>query len=312
MILGSVDLKIIKNFKRLLSSGRLGHAYLFVGPKEVGKTQTALDVAKLVNCESQGERPCQICASCQKIAQGNHPDVMILEPQPDSIKIDQVRFLLGRMQLKAFEAKTKVFIIRNVETMTIEAANSLLKTLEEPASNTLIILTTSVAEANLDTIRSRCHVIKFFPASRNRLEEILQCPSSSAQFLSIYTDGCIGQARQLLEEDFLRGKNQVLDGFMNEASNKKGSLEKQEVRQTLQVLLSLIRDAVLLKAGLPAEELMHKDRLQDVRELAERSYEELSAMYGQVVRTRELLDENLNTKMAFNILRARIWDKSFK
>ena len=87
----------------------------------------------------------------------------------DSIKIEDIRFLLSRAHLMAYEAKTKVFIIRNIELMTLEAANALLKTLEEPAPNTLMILTTSVLEANLDTIKSRCHIVKFFPSSVNRI-----------------------------------------------------------------------------------------------------------------------------------------------
>lgn len=290
--------------------GRLGHSYLFVGPKEVGKTQTALEVAKLVNCEAFNNQPCGQCPSCHKIERGNHPDVMILQPQGGSIKIDQIRFLLSRLQLKAFEAKTKVFIIGDVETMTLEAANSLLKTLEEPASHTLMILTTSLEQANLDTIRSRCHVVKFFPSSKERMKKDIECPFEFVQLLTVYTDGCLGQARGLLENDFLVRKNQVLDEFFKrsfEANSKKGSVEKEDQAEALQLLLSMVRDAVLLKTGVPADELMHIDRLQELKQLANRSFEELSAIYTQVVRTRQLLDENLNTKMAFNILRERIW-----
>ena len=310
MLTANIEPRILDRFKRLLSAGRMGHAYLFVGPREVGKTQTALAVAKLVNCESSSDKPCETCPSCRKIESGNHPDVMILKPQPDSIKIDQIRFLLSRLQLKAFEAKFKVFIICDVETMTMEAANSLLKTLEEPASNTLLMLTTTQEQANLDTIRSRCHVIKFFPSSKKNIEQSLECSSPAAQFLAVYTDGCLGQARQLLEKDFIVRKNQILDSFLKAPagdSAKKGSMEKEESREALQIFLSIVRDAVLLKTGVPADELMSTDRLADVRRLADRSFDELSAIYGQVCRTRQLIDENLNTKMAFNILKERIW-----
>ncbi|MBI3601942.1 MAG: DNA polymerase III subunit delta' [Candidatus Omnitrophica bacterium] len=307
----SVDEKILERFRRLWASGRMGHAYLLVGPKEAGKTETALAVAKLVNCESSATKPCTECPSCRKIESGNHPDVMILQEEEGSIKIDQIRFLLGRLQLKAFEAKTKVFIIRHVETMTLEAANSLLKTLEEPASHTLMILTTAVPEANLDTIRSRCHVVKFFPSSRRRLQEVLGKAQPMAQFLAVYSDGCLGQARQLAQEDFIRRKNQILDGFLHKSHEdffKKSSSQKEEAVEALHIFLSIIRDAILLKTGVPADELMHTDRLADVRSLAGRSFEDLSAIYEQVVNTKELLDENLNAKMAFSILRQKIWD----
>ncbi|MBF0489436.1 MAG: DNA polymerase III subunit delta' [Candidatus Omnitrophica bacterium] len=306
----SVDPRILERFKRLVASSRMGHAYLFVGPKETGKTQTALGVAQLVNCESSEAAPCGICPSCQKIASRNHPDVMVVNQNEGSIKIDQIRSLLGRLQLKAYEAKTKVFIIRDVENMTLEAANSLLKTLEEPASNTLMILTTATPESNLDTIRSRCHVVKFFPVSKNRLQETLNVSPDVARLLTVYTDGCLGQSRILLEEDFISRKNKILDAFLkssNEDALKKLSSEKEEAREALHVFLSMVRDAILFKSGVAAIELMHVDRLLDVQSLAGRPYEELAAIYNQVIKTKQLLDENLNAKMGFSILRQRIW-----
>jgi DNA polymerase-3 subunit delta' len=307
----NIDQKVLERFKKLLAASRMGHAYLFVGSKETGKTQTALAVAQLVNCESSsGSLPCGQCAPCQKISHGNHPDVMLIEKQEGSIKIDQIRSLLGRLQLKAFEAKTKVFIIRDVECMTLEAANSLLKTLEEPASNTLMILTTAVSEANLDTVRSRCHTVKFFPASRNRLQEALNASKETAHFLTIYTDGCIGHAKHLIENDFLSHKNQILDGFLNRSNEdflKKMSSDKEEAKEALHIFLSVVRDAILLKSGIASSELMNADRSDAIQLLAKRSFEELAAIYNQVINTKELLDENLNARMAFNILRQRLW-----
>jgi DNA polymerase-3 subunit delta' len=306
----SVDDKILDRFKRLLASSRMGHAYLFVGPKETGKTQTALAAAQLVNCESAAQKPCGECVPCQKIANSNHPDVMIIQENEGSIKIDQIRFLLGRLQLKAFEAKTKVFIIRDVENMTLEAANSLLKTLEEPASNTLIILTTATPEANLDTIRSRCHVVKFFPVSSNRLSEVLDAPEATAHFLAVYTDGCLGQAKHLIEDGFMQRKNQTLDAFLNPSNDeflKKLSSDKEEAKEALHIFLSIVRDAILLKSGVLAHDLMNVDKIQSVQLLAKHSFEELASIYQQVIKTKELLDENLNAKMAFSILRQRLW-----
>jgi DNA polymerase-3 subunit delta' len=306
----SVDDKILDRFKRLLASSRLGHAYLFVGPKETGKTQTALAVAQLVNCESPSEKPCGKCVPCQKITSGNHPDVMIIQENEGSIKIDQIRFLLGRLQLKAFEAKTKVFIIRDVENMTLEAANSLLKTLEEPASNTLMILTTATPEANLDTIRSRCHTVKFFPVSSHRLSEVLDAPQATAHFLAVYTDGCLGQAKHLIDDDFMQRKNKTLDAFLNPSNEdflKKLSSDKDEAKEALHIFLSIVRDAILFKSGVLEHDLMNVDKIQSVQLLAKHSFEELAGIYQQVVKTKELLDENLNAKMAFSILRQRLW-----
>ncbi len=306
----SVDVRILERFKRLSDSSRMGHAYLFVGPKETGKTQTALAIAQLVNCESISIKPCGECVSCKKIISGNHLDVMIVDQEEGSIKIDQIRFLLSRLQLKAFEAKTKVFIIRDVENMTLEAANSLLKTLEEPAANTLMILTTTTPEANLDTIRSRCHVVKFFQASKNRLQETLGVSTAIAHFLAVYTDGCLGQARNLVGNNFIERKNEILDSFLSKSNDdflKKISSDKEEAKEAIYIFLSIVRDAVMFKGGVVADELMNIDRFKEVQSLARHSFEELSSIYQQVIRTKELLDENLNAKMAFSILRQRIW-----
>jgi len=118
----------MERFSRLAMNHRLAHAYLLVGPQDSGKTQTALSMAQLVNCESEASRPCGECPACRKIASGNHPDVHILgNDEMDSIKIEDIRFLLSRAHLMAYEARTKVFIIRNIELMTLEAANALSK-----------------------------------------------------------------------------------------------------------------------------------------------------------------------------------------
>ena len=165
-----INASVVRRFSRLAANRRLAHAYLLVGPADCGKTQTALSLAQLVNCESETHKPCGQCAACRKIASGNHPDVHVIgNDEMDSIKIEDIRFLLGRAHLMAYEGKTKVFIIRNIERMTLDAANALLKTLEEPAANTLMILTTSVLEANLDTIKSRCHIVKFFSFHYNKI-----------------------------------------------------------------------------------------------------------------------------------------------
>src|ERR1700690_188475 len=120
---------VMQRFSRLIANHRLAHAYLLVGPQDSGKTQTALSLAQLVNCERGELQACGECASCRKIASGNHPDVHVLgNDEMDSIKIEEIRFLLSRAHLMVFEARTKVFIIRNIELMTSEAANALLKT----------------------------------------------------------------------------------------------------------------------------------------------------------------------------------------
>jgi len=303
----------MERFKRLMANGRMGHAYLLVGAQDSGKTQTALGLAQLVNCETQ--TGCGECASCRKIASGNHPDVHVIgNDEMDSIKIEEIRFLLSRAHLMAYEARTKVFILRNIEMMTLEAANALLKTLEEPAPNTLMILTTSVPEANLDTIKSRCHIIQFFPSSINRIAKLLTdegLKEQDARFLAFYSEGCLGKSRKLIQQQMVQRKRKILDEMLLNRNNdnflKDLSGDAKETSEALQLLLSFFRDVLLLKSGVPANELLHQDALKEMGKFTARSVEDLNLIIRQIVQTKQLVDEKLNVKMSLSLLREHIW-----
>ena len=310
-----INTAAMDRFRRLTANHRLAHAYLLVGPQDSGKTQTALSVAQMVNCESETSQPCGECGPCRKIGSGNHPDVHVLgNDEMDSIKIEEIRFLLSRAHLMAYEAKTKVFIIRNIELMTLEAANALLKTLEEPAANTLMILTTSVPEANLDTIKSRCHTIKFFPSSVNRIARLLMdegIKDPDAHFLAFYSEGCLGKTRKLIKQDIVLRRRKVLDEMLlnrnNDSFLKELSSDPMEIAQALRLLLSFFRDVLLFKNGIPKTELVHQDCLKEVEQFAARGFEDLALIIRQIVQTKELVDEKLNVKMSLSLLREHIW-----
>lgn len=310
-----VNSAVMLTFSRLVALKKLAHAYLLVGPQDSGKTQTALALAQLVNCESVPLQPCGQCAACLKIASGNHPDVHVLgSDDRGSIKIEDIRFLLGRSQLKSYEARTKVFIIRDIQLMTLDAANALLKTLEEPAANTLMILTTSVLEANLDTIKSRCHIVKFFPESVNRITRFLTdegVPAQDAYFLAVFSEGCIGRIRRLVKDDILLKRHKVLDEMLLNRRNddflKELSSDPLQATVALQLLLSFFRDVLVLKGGAPAGELVHQNRLKELGTFASRDMTELSLIIRQIVQTKKLVNDRLNTKMSLSLLREYIW-----
>ena len=314
-----INASVVQCFSRVAINHRLAHAYLLVGPRDSGKTQTALSLAQLVNCENETQKPCGQCAACRKIVSGNHPDVHVIgNDEMDSIKIEDVRFLLSRAHLMAYEGKTKVFIIRHIELMTLEAANALLKTLEEPAANTLMILTTSVPEANLDTIKSRCHIIKFFPSSTDHIARILMdegIKSQDAHFLAVYSEGCLGKTRKLMKQEIITRRCKVLDEMLlnrnNDSFLKELSADPKEITQALRLLLSFFRDVLLLKCGASKTELIHQDAplpmQQAMGKFTARDFEDLSLIIRQIVKTKELVDEKLNVKMSLSLLREHIW-----
>lgn len=143
-----------------LESGEFGHAWLFTGPRGVGKWTTAKIMAAALNCEDRG---CGRCLSCKKIMREIHPDIFLIEPEGNFILIEQIRQLLQSISLKNFEGKTKVIIIDEADKLTTEAANILLKTLEEPPQNLVFILVSSNIDALLPTVISRCRLVQFRP-----------------------------------------------------------------------------------------------------------------------------------------------------
>ena len=307
---------ILTRFATLLKNDRLAHAYMFIGPAGVGKFETALQAAKLINCESGQSEPCEECGSCRKVAGSNHPDIRVLScTAGETIKIEEIRDLIAQAQLRPFEAKRKIFIIRGAENLTTEAGNALLKTLEEPSATSVILLTTAAPANILGTIRSRCQPVYFFSVSRAKLANHLQkdydIEVESASFLSAYSEGCLGQARQLKENDFLKRKNEIIDQMvfapLNDAYLKKITADKEQVREALFVLLSWFRDVLLLKQGLSLDGVIHIDRGAELKKLtASFTNDELNAIIDQIVKTIQLWNDNLNVKIALILLREHL------
>lgn len=153
--------KIILNS---IKKDRISHAYLLQGERGTGKKAIALLIAKGLFCEKNPvSDPCLECNACKRIASGNHPDVHWIEPDGQSIKIEQIRNLQKEFTYSGMESDQKVYIINGAETLTVNAANRILKFLEEPSKKTTAIMLTDNSQAILPTIRSRCQVIDLRP-----------------------------------------------------------------------------------------------------------------------------------------------------
>lgn len=152
---------VVTFFQRVLSQGRLAHAYLFYGPREAPKKEFALELVKALNCEQGPLNACDQCRFCRQIMHNNHLDVITIQPDGAFIKIDQLRSLQRHFRMKAAEQSYRAVIIEQAEKMRAEAANSLLKFLEEPPSPMVVILLTEQLSTVLPTIRSRCQQIRF-------------------------------------------------------------------------------------------------------------------------------------------------------
>ena len=198
--------------RRALANGRLAHAYLFSGPDGIGKRLMALALARAIVCHEQ--RGCGHCQACRKIDHQNHPDLHILEPDGSSIKIEQIRAFQRELNLKPLESPRKICLIEQADAMTVGAANALLKTLEEPRGDTLLMLLSSQPNRLLETIRSRCQPLPFtrHPNSRIQaeLEKQLGIESTESHILAALSEGSFKKAFGKDRELYLEQRRELL------------------------------------------------------------------------------------------------------
>ncbi|MGM7703758.1 DNA polymerase III subunit delta' [Pseudalkalibacillus sp. Hm43] len=205
---------VVKLLTNSIKKDRLAHAYLFKGNKGTGKKQVALQLTKAYFCRvRESSEPCGECPDCKRIDSGNHPDVHLVEPDGQSIKIEQVRKLQKEFSYLGLESKSKAYIIEHAERMTTQAANSLLKFLEEPGQKTVAVLLTENPQQLLDTIRSRCQILTFAPQSQRELIQALTSegnPEQLAKTAAALTNDQ-KEAQSLLEDEwFVQARKNVL------------------------------------------------------------------------------------------------------
>lgn len=313
--------RILQRFALLKKKDRLAHAYLLSGSANSGKTKTAVQIAKMLNCETpsliETDLFCGQCAACRKIDGGNHPDIHLVQAaeEGDALKIEQIRDVISQVKLRPFQAKRKIFIIRNVEHLTREAANALLKTLEEPSASSLLLLTTSARENVLETIQSRCHEVKFFSGSNEALEVSLKShyndAPQTAHFVAWMAEGCPGRAERLMAEKLPAVKNTYIDQFIlaghSEEFINKIAADKDELKGFLRIMMAWFRDAILLKTHSGDGRLIHLDRLDDLEDFAVHfTVEDLGILYRETVKAYKMVMENLNVKLPLLILKHRL------
>ncbi|SIS62378.1 DNA polymerase III subunit delta' [Salimicrobium flavidum] len=184
---------------------RMAHAYLFYGHRGTGKREAARLLAKTLFCPNvKDSEPCQECRECRRIDSGNHPDLHWIEPDGASIKKEQVLNLQKEFTYTGLESDRKVYVIEAADLMTVNAANRLLKFLEEPSRDATAILLTENSEAIIQTIRSRCQQIAFQPLNQNKMRDYLIAEGvsrSNAFLLSALTNN-VEEALEMLEGDW--------------------------------------------------------------------------------------------------------------
>lgn len=228
---------IVKTLKNALASGKIAHAYLFAGPRGTGKTTMAKLLAKALNCEEGIGKQCNECKNCKAIMDGTHPDVLEIDAASNN-GVDEVRDLIDKVKYGTILGKYKVYIIDEVHSMSQNAFNALLKTLEEPPEHVIFILATTEPHKILPTILSRCQRYDFSKVSetdiKNRMVEILlkekiDFSEDALNTIISLADGGMRDALSILDQVIAYSGNQlnekdVLDIFALESKEEKISL----------------------------------------------------------------------------------------
>ena len=310
-----------------IHTDNLSHAFLFVGPSHVGKTTLALDLARALNCSSD-ESPCGQCPSCLRITDNKHTDISIIALDQSLVKnknetasqseigIKDIQELQKRASLPPFEGKHKVFIIKDAENLSIEAANCLLKILEEPPPKVLIILMASDDSKLLSTVVSRCQRIELKPLSSSSIEEILirsfNMEIDRAKLLSRLSGGCLGYAL-ISSTDFIQieqRSQRLLDLFSlikvnyNERFLDVSQFDhsKNNIDQLLKTWLTWWRDIFLIKSDC-RQSITNIDFISEAEEWA--SAFEMSELVNAIQHLHKSLDQlakNINSRLVMEIL----------
>lgn len=316
----------VQHFVDGMRNGRLGHAYLITGPDHVGKTTLCRLLAQTLNCERDvGERPCGQCRTCQLIAGDRHPDVQLIMPEVSgrgklTLKIEAIRELQQDLNLSAFEARTKVAILQRFDAATDGAANAFLKTLEEPPSNVLLLLTANDADTLLPTISSRCRTLNLRPLPTDLIEQSLatrwQVKADDAHLLAHLADGRLGWAVQAAQDASILAERRThleqlyaaIDGRRVTRFDVADKLARQaeDLPAVLQTWLSWWRDLNLLvqQNGQTATSAMtNVDEDGRLRRLARRwSKDQALASLKQTNLALWQLEHNANTRLVLENL----------
>lgn len=213
--------RLVEDLKRGLAQGRLPHAFLFTGPAGVGKTKFALTLAQALLCDQANGAlldPCGVCPACRQVLAGTHPDVLRVSKPEDrhELPIRAIRELCQSLGLKPMMGSRRVAIVDDADDLSEEAANAFLKTLEEPPPGSVLILIGTTAEAQLETVISRCRVLRFEPLTEADLADVLleqhvTDDPAEAQRLALLGEGSVGRALGLANPAIEQFRRTLID-----------------------------------------------------------------------------------------------------
>lgn len=318
---------LTKHFAKLIRENKLVHAYLLSGAEGTGKIELAKWVAKGIFClNSQNGVPCLKCSECNRIENNNHPDVVTIMPDGLSIKVEQIRYLKSEFNKSGVESDRKVFIIQDAQKMSIGAANSLLKFLEEPSGNITAFLLTSEPQKLLPTIISRCQEVEMQQLTSGQLEQELISESISEKNSHILANlaQSVVEAKKINDNEnfdkilatvnnwYRKLLRKDLLSFVMIQSKIIGLIQNKEDQDlVLQVIILTVRDTVLERFGL-TEEIVFKENIDFIQQnTAQITNDKLVNGLNLVVESNRKLASNISMQNMLETLTLNLFDCYF-
>ncbi len=322
-----------------LRNEAIPHALLFTGIEGVGKKTAAMIFSMACNCSDKVIlpvywtdklralpdknqkiiNPCGECRSCKKIISGNHPDIIHIKPPGPYIRIAQIRSLIQTLAMKPYEAWFRVVVLSDAQTMNPEASNALLKVLEEPPPQTILILTALQATDLLPTVTSRCQLVKFNPIPCKDLTEMLMekhdIDPERAEIIAIMANGSYSKAFSMIGSDWLLNREWLLNAsglYHPEKLSSRSTFEqlafadclahnKKTILDSMEVLKLWLRDLVVFKYS--PEKIINKDLISKIKQASEQvSLESLLSKISLIQSAQKAIQSNANLRLTLETM----------
>lgn len=310
--------QIIQTIRSSLRSGTTSHAYLFYGPNGIGKKKMADAFIRALNCSHLPDDFCGQCVSCKKIYKGNHPDIHWIVPDGKSVKIDQIRQLKKKVSLKPREALYQVFILDVTGMITAEAANSLLKVLEEPPPATVFILLSENPGSLPPTIVSRCQLFQLKRLDRESMSKLLDmlpgADITSRERMVTLAEGIPGRALSMTDIspwlELYKEAADVLSALTegDGAGMLAGRLAgKENLTGILDTLLALLRDLLVMQSTGEQSLLLYQEHMDVIKSFTDKWHEEVTMIaINEIITLQKTIRSPVNVRLALELTLRRM------
>ena len=308
--------KIKTSLIKSINNKQVSHCYLFEGPEGMGKYKLALVFAQSLLCLNFSMEPCNECKSCIKVNSYNHPDLHIINEDGKSIKREDVDELVNSIYKRPYEAKRKVYIIKDAHLMTPQAANTFLKTLEEPPGDTVMILLTVNSNLLLPTLVSRCQEVKLRNVSKKTIKSYLKgYDTNSVDLAASYSKGILNKAVDIIEgkDDILKKRQEIIkvfDRIINSDSEiiyeleNYFEVEKDNIDLIIEIMIMWIRDVIFVNVNME-DLVINKDYMPLLRNHGKNMKRD-SDIVEFLQNTSDNIKSNVNYKLAVDNMLLKI------